>query len=517
MRLLGQPIDYELLPGAMPAWQRQASADELIAFSHAVRHGGGRLVSLWGSDERDLGAGFALHAAFAIPDGLALLHVPLTAESPTYPDLSAMFPNANRLQRAAHDLLGLRADTGYGAATDTRPWLRHDAWPADFYPLRRDCTRPEQAQPEDYAFFAVEGDDIHEMPVGPILAGISEPAQFRFTTVGESVLHMEERLGYAHKGIDLRFTQLDVHQGIRLAGRVAGDSTVAYAWAYAMALEAIAGVVPPARALWLRAIMLESERVGNHIGDLGGLAGDAGFTFGKAQFMRLREEWLRLNAQAFGHRYCMDRITPGGVCCNIDDDMRLRLHAQCNAIEHQVKILREICDESSGLQDRFLTTGRVAPEVAQKLGLVGPAGRASNQAWDLRVRHPTPPYDEIDFEMSMHGNGDVAARVTIRFDEILESLRIIRRLADHLTAGETRLPVSAPPAGGFGIGWVEGWRGEVFVALTAGPAGTIRNCHCCDPSWHNWPAVEHAAAGSVVPDFPLISRSFSLSSSAQDL
>lgn len=519
MRLLGQPIDYETLPGALPVWQRHANAEELIAFSHAARHSGGRLVSLWGSDERDLGAGFALHAAFAIPEGLVLLHIALAPDSPTYPDLSATFPNANRLQRAVHDLLGLRADTGYGAATDTRAWLRHAAWPPGFFPLRRDCGAldPSQARPEDYAFALGAGDDLHEMPVGPILAGISEPAHFRFSVIGESVLQMEERLGYAHKGIERRFTELDLNQGIRLAGRVAGDSTVAYAWAYALALEAISGVVPPTRGVWLRAIMLESERVANHLGDLGALAGEAGFSFGMVQLTRLKEEWLRVNAEAFGHRYCMDRIVPGGVCCDLDDDMRLRLHAHCNSIERQVKVLRGIFDESSGLQDRFLTAGRVAPELALKLGLIGAVGRASNQAWDLRVHHAIAPYDELDFEMALHRNGDVAARVAIRFDEILESLHIIRQLADHLVPGETNLPMTMPAAGGLGIGWVEGWRGEVFIALTAGAEGMIRHCHCCDPSWHNWPALEHAVIGSVVPDFPLIAKSFSLSSSGQDL
>lgn len=519
MRLLGQPIDYDALPGTMPVWHRHASAEELIAFSHAVRRRGGRLISLWGSDERDRGKGFGLYCAFAVKEGLALLQLALEAAKPTYPDLSGNFRNAIRLQRALYDLLGLRADTGYGGTTDTRPLLRHSQWPADYFPLRRDCAEliGSKADGEDYAFVPVDGDGVHEMAVGPIHDRIAEAGHYRLSTLGESVIRMEQRLGYKHKAIDKRFTQLTLNEGHRLAGRVCGDSTVAYAWAYAMALESIAGATPPTRALWLRALLLERERVANHLGDLGSVAGEAGFSFGFVQFMRLKEDWLRLNARAFGHRHLMDRILPGGVCCDMNDDMRLTMHAQCNAVEREVKVLRRIYDDHSGLQDRFLATGRIAPELAAELGMIGPAGRASGQSWDLRIQHPTPPYDELDIESALQRNGDVAARVIVRFEEILESLHIIRHLADHMVPGETRVPLAAPAEGALGIGWVEGWRGEVFMALEAGSDGAIRRCHCCDPSWHNRPAVEDAVAGHSVPDVPLIDKSFNLSCSGQDL
>lgn len=517
MRFLGQPTEFISLPGAIAAWQADIGAERIVDFCTAVRVAGGRLVTLWGSDERDRGAGFALHVALALREGLACLRLRLPADDPRFPDLGAVFPTANRLQRALFDLLGMRA-----ASDDQRSWLRHNNWPAEFFPLRWGAPAEDQfpPQPEDYAFVRVEGDGVHEIPVGPIHAGTIEPGHFRFSVVGEKVLRLEERLGYTHKGIDRRFVGMPLHEGHRLAGRVSGDSTVAYAWAYCMALEALAGCTVPQRALWLRALLLERERIANHLGDLGYLGNDAALAFGLAQFSRLREDWLRLNLELFGHRLTMDRIAPGGVDCDIDAPEAERLLQQCGVIEREVRVLKDIYDEHAGLQDRFLTTGRVTPQLASRLGVIGLAGRASGQAWDLRVELPCTPYDELDVNMVTHRNGDVAARVTVRFEEVFESLRLIRAIAVRLkddALGATRVALPAAAEGAFGIGWIEGWRGEVLVALEAGADGLIRRCHCHDPSWHNWPALEHAIIGNIVPDFPLINKSFNLSYSGQDL
>lgn len=510
-------LDLSPMSSAVAAAHTEADRDQLVACCRSVHEQGGRLVALWGADERDRGRGFTMHVALAAREGLAWLSVPL-AEGEPAPDLAPIFPAASRMQRALHDLLGVEISGG-----DARPWLRHDGWPADRFPLRRDFD-PATAYPPgpgDYVFVQVEGDGVHEIPVGPIHAGIIEPGHFRFSVVGEKVLRLEERLGYVHKGIEKRFETLPLHEGYRLAGRVSGDSTVAYAWAYSMAAESASGCTVPERALWLRALMLERERIANHLGDLGAIANDAGLAFGLAQFMRLREDWLRLNAELFGHRLLMDRIVPGGVSVEPPGHASERLAAQCDAVERELQILKKIYDDHAGLQDRFLTTGRVEPPLAAALGVIGLAGRASGQAWDLRVDAPCAPYDKLEVNMATHRNGDVAARVTVRFEEVFESLRLIRLMLDRLAGGESR--VSLPPAvdGGRGIGWVEGWRGDVLVAVEAGGASphgvSIRRCHCHDPSWQNWPAVEHAIIGDIVPDFPLINKSFNLSYSGQDL
>jgi Ni,Fe-hydrogenase III large subunit len=194
--------------------------------------------------------------------------------------------------------------------------------------------------------------------------------------------------------------------------------------------------------------------------------------------------------------------------------------SQCDDIEREVRILRNVYDEHAGLQDRFITTGRVQPALAAQLGLTGLAGRASGQAADLRSDHPCAPYDKLEVKMATHRNGDVAARVTVRFEETLESLRLIRALCKSLPYGAVHTELAMPAAPACGAGWIEGWRGEVFVALEldADAGGNrIRRCHCHDPSWQNWPVLEHAVIGNIVPDFPLINKSFNLSYSGHDL
>ncbi|HEX7383731.1 MAG TPA: Ni,Fe-hydrogenase III large subunit, partial [Burkholderiaceae bacterium] len=398
-------------------------------------------------------------------------------------------------------------------------WLDHGVWAPGRAPLQR-AAEPVPAStgrlPADYPFVRVEGDGVHEIAVGPVHAGIIEPGHFRLSVVGEKVLRLEAHLGYVHKGIERRFTELAPLDAHRLAGRVSGDSTVAHAWAYCMALESAWRCEVPTRATWLRALALERERVANHLGDLGALGNDAALTFGLAQFSRLREDWLRLSGEAYGHRFMMDAVVPGGVAVDLPSPMCDRLRLQCDAIEREVRRLRVVYDEHAGLQDRFLGTGRVTPPLAAQLGLTGLAGRASGQSTDLRCDHPWLPYDRLDVQMATHRNGDVAARVTVRFDELFESLRLLRALLRGLPGGALQVAPTLPAGAAFGAGWVEGWRGEVFVALELA-GGAIRRCHCHDPSWHNWPVLEHAIIGNIVPDFPLINKSFNLAYSGHDL
>ena len=508
------PLKLTELPGAVPAWQGQTSAAELPDVCQAVKDQGGRLAALWGTDEQDHGQGYSLHLALAKPEGMLWLRAALPADRPEYPDLSGIFFPAGRMQRAARDLLGIDAD-----AADRRPWLRHAVWQDSEHPLRREFAAATifDKGSDDYAFIAVVGDGVHEIPVGPVHAGTIEPGHFRFSIVGEKVLRLEERLGYTHKGVDKRFQGMPFTEGAKLAGRISGDSTVAYAWAYCMALEGIAGVAPPARALWLRALLLERERIANHLGDLGYLGNDGGLAFGLAQFMRLKEDVLRLNHKLFGHRYLMDRIVPGGVACDLDRGGLKAIERECDALEREVRLLKDIYDDHSGLQDRFLTCGRLTTNTASKLGVIGLAGRASSQAWDVRAQAKHAPYNLLDARMKTHKNGDVAARAIVRFDEIFESLRLSRAVVERIAPGEIAAALPAVAAGRMGLGWVEGWRGESVVALESGADGSIRSCHAHDPSWQNWPALAFAVFNNIVPNFPLINKSFNLSYSGCDL
>ncbi|MCC7460867.1 MAG: Ni,Fe-hydrogenase III large subunit [Gammaproteobacteria bacterium] len=474
-----------------PLWWRQLGARGWRDAARALHASGARLLALWAGPAGAGRGGEAVQAAFLATPGLLVLELPV-AEGARYPGLHDLYPFASRMQRAIADLHALQA-----IDADARPWLCHG--------------------PEPYAFVRVAGEGVHEIAVGPVHAGIIEPGHFRFSVVGEKVLRLEERLGYAHKGIEQRFAELPLLGGERLAARVSGDSAVAYSWAYCQAVETAAATAPPPRAAWLRALALELERLANHLGDLGALGNDAGFAFGLTQFSYLKEQLLRVGEQALGARYLFDYVVPGGVSAD-PGAAGIRSLDQCiAALDPQVRRLRAVYDDHAGVRDRFAGTGCVPPALARQLGLTGLAGRASGVAHDLRIDLPCAPYTALGVQRALSEEGDVAARVAVRFDEVVESCRLVRAILAGLPAGAYAVAPARPASGARGVGLVEGWRGPVLVALEAGPEGTIRRCHPHDPSWQNWPVLEHAIIGNIVADFPLINKSFNLSYSGHDL
>src|SRR5213592_1851392 len=400
-------LDATPLAAAIPAFCVSIPAGELRGICEQARARKARLVALWGSDETTRRAGYALHLALAFPSGLLWVSVPLSREDPRYPGIADIYPSANRMQRATADLLGIIPS----ADADRRKWLRHGAWPEGAFPLRKnvDAAARLAQGPDRYPFIPVEGEGVHEIPVGPVHAGTIEPGHFRFSIVGEKILRLEERLGYKHKGIEKLFESKTPEEGAKLAGRVSGDSTVAYAWAYAMAVEGATGTEPPPRALALRGILLELERIANHLGDLGYLGNDVALSFGFFQFWRLKEDLLRTHAQLFGHRYLMDAVVPGGVAKDLPPAAGESLAERLAKIEREVANLQSIYDEHAGAQDRFIMTGQVTPELAERLDLTGFAGRASGMWHDLRVDHAVAPYALAQPAIATHTRGDVAA------------------------------------------------------------------------------------------------------------
>ena len=513
MEIADLDLNVVAMPTPFPLSRGLVTSQEWESAAISIAENHGRLVTLWASQG---GKGdFVVSVVYDIDNGKLLwLDLPLFKGSTKYPDISSLFPSATRMQRTVHDLLGIAAD----GAIDTRNWLRHGAWPDDYFPLRKENNGHEvhQDDTDDYPFVQVTGEGVHEIAVGPVHAGIIEPGHFRFSVVGEKTLRLEERLGYTHKGVDKAFERFTAVEGYRLAGRMSGDSTVAYSWSYCMSLENVWKWQVPQRALWLRAIALERERVANHLGDLGALGNDAGFAFGLSQFMRLREDCLRLNKSLFAHRLMMDYICPGGVERDLNSEGLAEILTQCHELENEVRRLQGIYDDHSGLQDRFLTTGTVSNELAITLGLIGLAGRASGIAHDVRVNAPSAPYSDIAVNISTREGGDVEARVAVRFDEVYESLRLIRFLVDNLSEGGIRTEYVRRGSAGSSAGWIEGWRGGVFTALDVDSTGQIARCHVHDPSWQNWPVIEYAVIGDIVPDFPLINKSFNLSYSGHD-
>jgi Ni,Fe-hydrogenase III large subunit len=498
------------LPGAPGGRELDVSVATWRQVALDLAAGGASLHALW----TECHEGGRVHALFSGDDLLLLVTLSLPEPVAAYPGLGDIFPSANRMQRAAADLTGICA-----ADSDSRPWLRHAAWPAEYRPLAPGAVEPppQALRPDDYAFVRVSGEGVHEIPVGPVHAGVIEPGHFRFSVVGEKVLRLEERLGYVHKGIEQLFARTPLLAGHRLAARVSGDSAVAYSWAYCQALEGIAQVGVPARASWLRALALEAERIANHLGDLGALGNDAGFAFGLAQLSRLKELWLRATETVFGQRYLFDFVVPGGVALEPSAESLAKLAECARVVAADATTVRGIFDEHAGVRDRFAGTGIVTPDLATLLGLVGLAARASGRNQDLRADLPCGPYAELDVRKVVRNDGDVAARVAVRFDELLESIRLVAEITARAPRGAIVTDVPPPGADETGLGAVEGWRGPVIVGLTAGANGSIRRCHPHDPSWQNWPVLEYAIIGNIVPDFPLINKSFNLSYSGHDL
>ena len=426
-----------------------------------------------------------------------------------FPSVGASHPPAIRLERAIRDLYGLEPV----GLWDLRPWLDFGAW---------DVMQPLGPNPEGapwtapFVFLPVEGENLHQIPVGPVHAGIIEPGHFRFTANGETVVRLEQRLGYVHKGTEALMTGSPLERGARLAGRASGDATVAYGLAFARAAEAALGVEAPPRAVHLRAVMAELERVANHLGDFGAICNDASFSILHAQCGMLRELVLRAANACFGHRLMMDRVVPGGVAADLTAEGVSHLRALVAEIRRRFPELVEVYDNTASLQDRTVTTGILRGELARQFGAGGHVGRASGRAIDVRRTPGYPPYDTLQFDVPVFQEGDVNARVWVRIREIEQSLGLIEQVLARLPEGPIAAERAATSGIREGLALVESFRGDVLVWLRI-VDGSIARCHLRDPSWFQWPLLEVAVEGNIVADFPLCNKSFNCSYSGHDL
>ena len=409
----------------------------------------------------------------------------------SFPSVGRHHAPAIRLERAVRDLAGLDAE----GAPDARPWLRHGA---------------------PYPFLPAEGEGLHQIPVGPVHAGIIEPGHFRFTANGETVVRLEQRLGYVHKGIDALMAGAPLERAATLAGRVSGDSTVAYAIAFAQAVEQALGAAAPERALWLRALAAELERLANHLGDIGAVCNDAAFTIMHASCGMLREKVLRASHACFGHRLMMDAVVPGGMRADLAPQGAQEIATLVAYLRERFAGLVELYDNTASLKDRTVGTGIVAPALAGQFAAGGFVGRASGRHFDARRTPGYPPYDRLRFDVPSVQAGDVNARVWIRIQEVEQSLALIEQIVAQLPGGPVRSALA--PSGGSreGIALVEGFRGDIFAWVRL-DGGAVERCHLRDPSWFQWPLLEAAIEGNIVADFPLCNKSFNCSYSGHDL
>ena len=375
--------------------------------------------------------------------------------------------------------------------------------------------KAEKRLATDYEFLEVKGEGLHQIPVGPVHAGVIEPGHFRFTCNGETVVRLEERLGYVHKGIERHLQGKTIEDAAKVVARVSGDSTVAYSLAFARAVEAALGIEVSARAHALRAVMAELERVANHLGDVGSVCNDAAFAFMLSQCHTLREKVAATAAACFGHRLMMDRVVPGGVTHDLGSEAIALLTKLTATLRREFSPLVELYDTKSSMLDRTVTTGTVGGALVHRFAVGGHVGRASSRGFDARQVAAYPPYDSLDFNVPVFHEGDVNARVQVRIAEIWASLTLIEHLLRSLPKGALKAEI--PARAGEGMSLVESFRGDILVWVRLGADGKVVRCHPRDPSWFQWPLLENSIEGNIVADFPLCNKSFNCSYSGQDL
>lgn len=437
----------------------------------------------------------------------------LSHDDPAIDSMATFYYPASRFEREIHDLFGIEAVDH----PDTRPLVRHAFWPKDYFPLRKDSVLPEKFEDDGmpFEFMLVEGEGVYEIPVGPVHAGIIEPGHFRFSVVGETVIDLKIRLYFTHKGTEKLFEGRLPADGVELAERISGDTTIGHSLAYCQAVEALAGCEIPERAKYLRVILLEMERLYNHIADFGAICNDTGFAAAHSHCFRIRERLLRLNKRLTGNRLLRGGILLGGVGRDFPAD--LNLAAELDSVIADFNEIVEISLGNTMLTDRLDGAGYLTTETATDHSVLGYVARASGIDVDVRRDHPFAAYPSLQFTVAASQAGDVRARAQIRVDEARESVNLIKQALAQLPSGQLAAPLGRLPAWEPAFGLVEGWRGAILHWVMADDAGKLYRVKVKDPSFANWPALSFALLKNIVPDFPLINKSFNQSYSGNDL
>jgi Ni,Fe-hydrogenase III large subunit/Ni,Fe-hydrogenase III component G len=498
-------LDVE--PGALPEL-----ADRLVGGL------GARLASLFATDERVWNAVYALHQIWLLPRQRTFLRVS-TRVDPAHPrflSIAAKHPSANWFEREVMDMFGLVPE-GHPNPT---PVSLHDDWPDAEWALRKDFPDARQVPRvpgSSHPFRPVTGEGVFHVPVGPVHAGIIEPGHFRFGVAGEPVLYLQLRLFYAHKGTEKRFERLPWRHGIFLAESVSGDTAVGHALAFAHAIERLTGCEPPPRARYLRVVLLELERIYNHLSDIGSIATDVAFSVPAAHAQLLRERLVSLQERLFGSRLLRGTVAIGGVKTDLTAAGREELLAHLGRLKKDFESLVTLLIDSGSFTDRIDGTGVLSTEAARDLGVTGLAARASGLDEDLRRDHPHDAYDAFAFVVPVEEGGDVRARLMVRAREVEQSIGILGQALGALPDTPLRTtPPAQLPAFSAALGWAEGWRGPCLHWVETDAYGTLTRVKVTDPSFRNWPGLAHAVPGNIIPDFPVINKSFNLSYSGND-
>ena len=499
----GNELHCSVRPPAVPALAALLRADF-----------GAELIFMAAADRRADRGGFEVYYLFAPERANWFVHatIALPADRPAILSLATLHYPASRFEREIYDLFGIAAE----GHPDPRPLVRHAFWPADYFPLRKDAAPREFTDDgRAFPFTEVGGEGVYEIPVGPVHAGVIEPGHFRFSVVGETIIDMKSRLYFTHKGTEKLFEGREPTAGVELAERVSGDTTIGHSLAFCQALEAAAATVVPARARWLRVILLEMERLYNHVADFGMIANDTGYAVGHSHCFRIRERLLRLNRRLTGNRLLRGGIVPGGVGHDLPADLDL-----AGELEAALRDFEEIVGlalENTLVMDRLEGTGQLTTPIARDHGVLGYVARASGIDTDARRDHPYAAYGELEVRVPVFQSGDVKARTLVRVEEARESARLVREAMRRLPAGPLTAPLGPLSAFAPAFGLVEGWRGAILHWVMADAAGRLHRVKIMDPSFLNWRPLSYALLKNIVPDFPLCNKSFNQSYSGNDL
>src|SRR6266566_2482112 len=477
---------------------------------------GARLVTVFAEDRRSVEGVFFNYYVFEQAGSAQYLIVqaPVRLECLDFPSLSAELPAVNWQEREIQDWFGL---TAVGHPNPRRVAL-HDNWP-DVHPLRKDFPLETVLPPfegERHLYRPALGEGVFQVPVGPVHAGIIEPGHFNFAVAGEPILYLQLRMFYTHKGTEKLFEKLPIHKAVFLAESISGDSSFSHGTAFCQAVERAAGMEVPLVALVMRTILLELERLCNHVGDIGAIATDVGFVVANAHASRLREALVTLNERLTGNRLLRGMICVGGVRRGWDQSQLDSLRNAVDSFASEFQDLMSLIDSSESTRDRLEQTGVLRPDKARDLGIVGVGGRASGVDLDVRRDHPYAAYSRYSFRVPVYQAGDVWHRMQVRIDEVNESIGIIRKATAESLQGDFRVPMPVIPADRCALSAVEGWRGEIIHWIRTGPENHLQRCKIKDPSLNNWPALVEAVQGNIIADFPVINKSFNLSYSGTD-
>lgn len=489
---------------------------EIARYLHDKLHG--RLASLFAIDLRPRQAIYRLQYLFAFAAGQpwVLLTLELAGQDRLFPSITPSIHAAQWYEREIRDMFGL-IPQGH---PDLRRLVRHEHWPKGTHPLKKDFAwdKVMGRQQGEYRFRHIDGEGVFEIPVGPIHAGIIEAGHFRFSVAGEPIMQLEVRHFWKHRGVEKLFEQQSLLTAVPLAERISGDTTIGHSLAYCQAVETLLHLDVPRRARYLRSFFLELERLSNHLGDVGAICNDTAYALAHAHCSRMKERLMQVNDRLTGSRFLRGMLCVGGVTRDVAMTSLQDTVDEVNRIEQDFSELESIIFANASLTDRLETTGVLTERIAWDHGVIGVVGRASGLDQDVRRDRPFAAYDELSVKVPLYRYGDVRARLRVRMDEIHESIRLIRDIHRKMPLSPlVAEPGPVPKSGNWAFSAVEGWRGEIIYFVMAGENGQIHRCKVRDPSFVNWPAIQWAVVGNIIPDFPLINKSFNLSYAGNDL